>query len=127
MCSLPLAGLSGIDWRITADYDALSDVDGADLDDGETFRKKVLNLAVNPHDPSIVLVGAQSNPYFDHYAHTQVYVSDAGGAHGTFRVATELENILPDKEIQFMRFSSSGDKLYVAPGCGGLYEFTNPY
>ncbi len=121
-----MTDLLSIDWDITADYGKLNALSGTELGDSATFNKKDFNLAVDPADPSRVLIGVEADPYFDHYAHTQVYISDNAGELNSFRVATELTG-LPDKDIQFMQFSTSGDQLYIAPKCGGLYQIGNPF
>jgi hypothetical protein len=121
-----LNNLSVIDWAITADYDQLKTLSGVILGDQQTFNFKQFILSADPANTARVLLGVNANPFFDHYAHTQVYVSENGGQTGTFRVASEL-NDFPDKDIEFMRFSATGDQLYIAPDCGGLYRLANPF
>ncbi len=121
-----LNNLSVIDWAITANYDHLTTLPGVLLGDQQTFDFKRFTLSVDPANTARILLGVTANPFFDHYAHTQVYVSENGGQTGTFRVADEL-NDFPDKDIEFIRFSTTGDQLYIAPNCGGLYRLTNPF
>ena len=121
-----LSNLSGIDWSIVADYSKLSTISGVVLGDESTFDNKNFILETDTSDSTRVLLGVKAAPYFDHYAHSQVYVSENAGELNSFRVATELSE-LPDKDLSFMRFSISGDKLYIAPSCGGLYRTINPF
>ena len=88
------------------------------------IRKSFSAVAVDPTDRTRVLVGVGGTLHFDHYAHTVIYKTEDSGQ--TWTVAEELST-LPDKDIEFLRFSPAGDRLYVAPRCGSLWRMPNPF
>jgi hypothetical protein len=79
----------------------------------------IRQFAVDPTDPTHVVIAMMGAPYYSTHAKSRIVTSWDGGA--TFHIDAELEADLPVLALNGLLFNQTGDRLY-ALSCSSLYR-----
>lgn len=107
-----------VSWQIVLDENMLKKMTGY-KPVGNYFYNNFRTIAVSPSEPEKVYIGMGTEPFYDHYKFQQTFVSHDSGK--TFKIAAQLEDF-HNKNFSMLKFNPKGDRLFMAPGCSGLYS-----